>query len=72
MDKMNASVNDEGEQSFERVLTGLLAQHGRMRVLWAVLWQGRSGRADSGSVTNLNAHLRRDIGLPPGDWNDGW
>lgn len=53
------------------VVQNLLAQHGRLRLLWKVLMTPRpvSPRSDH----QLSAHLRRDIGLiekPPA--NKGW
>lgn len=62
---MNLSVDDE--QSFDVTLARLTERHGRMRVLRAMLWQLLSAQRGVPVPLGLNAHLRRDVGLPPDD-----
>jgi hypothetical protein len=63
---MNAAVNNgEDQSSFEVTMRGLVTEYGMLRVLFGALRQARAVRAPY--ATELSAHLRRDIGLPPDD-----
>jgi hypothetical protein len=64
---MNAAVNNgEDEPPFEVVMRGMVQQYGLLRVLFGALrhmWPA----ARPPDAMSLSPHLRRDVGLPPGD-----
>jgi hypothetical protein len=63
---MNATVNNgEDDPPFDVALRVLVQRHGVLRVLVGALRQATPRRVPV--HTTLNAHLRRDVGLPPED-----
>ncbi len=61
---MNEAVTDkEDDPPFEVVMRSIVARYGVVRVMMGALRQMRPRPAPVPLV--LNAHLRRDVGLPP-------
>jgi hypothetical protein len=62
---MNATFNDD-QTTLSHHLDQVILQHGRLRVFAAVLLRLLRYRPAARTARlPLNAHLRRDIGLPP-------
>jgi hypothetical protein len=62
---MNTMLHDE-QIPLGHALDQVISQHGRLRVAGAVLLRLLRHRAQTRAARiPLNAHLRRDIGLPP-------
>jgi hypothetical protein len=61
---MNAAVNNKDDDPpFDVAMRAMVARHGAFRVMVGALWQMLHAASPAPLV--LNAHLRRDVGLPP-------
>jgi uncharacterized protein YjiS (DUF1127 family) len=63
---MNAIPNDESP-TVTMALDQVIRAHGVLAVLWALTWRLLRPPPRMPNVAGMNAHLLRDIGLPPDD-----